>query len=144
MIHRKDIMKFKTHSDWELAVETSLQGYTFNSYEGLKKIFGPPIISRDDKVECEWVIELDNGDIATIYSWKEPYDECYKWHVGGHKKRVIYAVDDIIDEAELIDKKLGFECNECELYRKKEYFHHSELKKEYKICNECFDLLDNI
>ena len=120
------------------------QGYTFNSYEGLKKIFGPPIISRDVKVECEWVVEFENGDIATIYSWKEPYDECYKWHVGGHKKRVIYAVDDIIDEAELIDKKLGFECNECELYRKKEYFHHSELKKEYKICNECFDLLDNI
>ena len=48
-------MKFKTHSDWELAVDTSLQGHIFNSYEGLKKIFGAPIISRDDKVECEWV-----------------------------------------------------------------------------------------
>ena len=144
MLHRKDIMKFETHSDWELAVNTSLQGYIFNSYDGLKKIFGAPIISRDEKVECEWVIELDNGDIATIYSWKEPYDECHKWHVGGHKNRVVDIIDNIIDEVELIDKRLGFECNECELYKRKDSFHPSELKKDYTICNECFELLDNI
>ena len=137
-------MKFKTHSDWELAVDTSLQGHIFNSYEGLKKIFGAPIISRDDKVECEWVVELENGDIATIYSWKERYDECYKWHIGGHKKRVVDFIDDIIAEQELIDSKLGFMCDECDTYKKKEYFHNSELKKDYTICNKCHELLDNI
>tara|TARA_Y100001973_G_C5139794_1_gene302327 strand:+ start:518 stop:934 length:417 start_codon:yes stop_codon:yes gene_type:complete len=138
-------MKFKTHNDSGLTTGISLQGHIFNSYEGLKKIFGPPIISeRDDKIECQWIIELDNGDIASIYSWKEPYDKCYKWHVGGHKKRVIYTVDDIIEEAESINKKLGFLCNECDIYKKKDNFHHSEIKREYKRCNQCHDLLDNI
>lgn len=41
----------------------------------------------DDKVNFEWTCETDNGDVFTIYDWKEyrtiETDEEIEWHIGG-------------------------------------------------------------
>ena len=41
----------------------------------------------NDKVNFEWNCETDEGDVFTIYDWKEyrsiSKDEQIKWHIGG-------------------------------------------------------------
>lgn len=44
----------------------------------------------EDKVNFEWICETENGDIVTIYDWKEyrslGFDEEITFHLGGHRK----------------------------------------------------------
>ena len=45
-----------------------------------------------DKVNFEWVMETDNGDVFTVYDWKEyrslSGNEVVEWHIGGRSKDV--------------------------------------------------------
>lgn len=61
----------------------------------LKQILGHPIYSGndgEDKVNYEWEMETDNGDVFTVYDWKEyrPLDEheIVEWHIGGMNRAV--------------------------------------------------------
>ena len=44
----------------------------------------------EDKVNVEWICETENGDVVTIYDWKEGrtigVDEEVEFHLGGHHK----------------------------------------------------------
>lgn len=44
----------------------------------------------EDKVNVEWICETENGDVVTIYDWKEGrtigVDEEVEFHLGGHNK----------------------------------------------------------
>mgnify|MGYP003658316002 CR=1 FL=1 len=44
------------------------------------------------KVNFEWEMETSNGDVFTVYDWKEyrslSGNEVVEWHIGGHSKRV--------------------------------------------------------
>jgi hypothetical protein len=46
----------------------------------------------DDKVNFEWDCETEEGDVFTIYDWKEyrplGYDELIDFHIGGDNKIV--------------------------------------------------------
>jgi hypothetical protein len=46
----------------------------------------------EDKVNIEWVLEDENGNVITIYDWKQyrplSYDEKINWHVGGMEKNI--------------------------------------------------------
>tara|TARA_Y100000004_G_scaffold133796_1_gene151258 strand:+ start:300 stop:623 length:324 start_codon:yes stop_codon:yes gene_type:complete len=70
---------------------TCLQGTLWATKRELKSVFGKPLFESfyaDDKVLTEWVIEFEDGSVATIYDWKldEPLgmDDNYEWHIGGH------------------------------------------------------------
>lgn len=61
----------------------------------LRKIMGKPLyISNDgeDKVNYEWVMETNDGDVFTVYDWKEykvlDEHEIIDFHIGGHSKAV--------------------------------------------------------
>jgi hypothetical protein len=45
-----------------------------------------------DKVNIEWVLEDENGNVVTIYDWKEyrkiGMDEKIVWHIGGMSKEI--------------------------------------------------------
>ena len=47
---------------------------------------------KDEKVQYEWNCETEDGDVFTIYDWKEyrDYNEYTPivWHIGGHSKAV--------------------------------------------------------
>jgi hypothetical protein len=65
------------------------------SVNELTKIIGEPTYESndgEDKVNIEWELEDDNGDVITIYDWKEyrkiGYDEQIEWHVGGMSKNI--------------------------------------------------------
>jgi hypothetical protein len=83
------------HLPTTTANETSFHGTTFKAtpsqlieslgemdYEG----------SGDDKTSMEWIRELDNSDVFTIYDWKYyrkiGMDEEITWNIGGHNKTV--------------------------------------------------------
>ena len=56
----------------------------------LKAILGEPVFCDNDgsdKVNFVWNLESDNGDVFTVYDWKEyrpiSEDEIIVWHIGG-------------------------------------------------------------
>lgn len=96
-------MKFETgeHID---AAGTSLRGDVKTRKIDLIKVFGEPTYSTpsvDEKVTVEWIIQFENGTIATIYDWKR-YElgtpglfEEENYHIGGKK----YESVDLVKEA---------------------------------------------
>ena len=80
----------------KLANGTSFHNDVFNaSVSDLRKILGEPDYddnSGDDKVNFEWVMQTDNGNVFTVYDWKEyrilDEDEIIEWHIGGHNGSV--------------------------------------------------------
>jgi hypothetical protein len=63
----------------------------------LVRVLGEPTYQQntgDDKVNVEWVCERVNGDIITIYDWKEyrsiGADEEIEFHLGGHSGLITF------------------------------------------------------
>ena len=75
------------------------------SINDLISILGEPTIQDntwDDKVNFEWDCETEDGDVFTIYDWKEyrklDLDETIEWHIGAHSKSISNtAFDELID-----------------------------------------------
>jgi hypothetical protein len=72
----------------------------------LRKIMGKPLyISNDgeDKVNYEWAMETDNGDVFTVYDWKEykvlNEHEIIDFHIGGMSKAITEQAKNEIYEA---------------------------------------------
>jgi hypothetical protein len=72
---------------------TSFHGVTITtSIEKLTKVLGEPsyIGDYEDKVTVEWVCELEDGSIVTVYDWKEYRKisefENIEFHIGGMSK----------------------------------------------------------
>ena len=76
---------------------TSLRGYVGTTYDNLVNLLGEPLKGSDDgKTTCEWIIEFEDGAVATIYDWKQhetPKDHFY-WSVGGHNHKALEQVKD--------------------------------------------------
>lgn len=86
---------------------TSFYSDTFRaSVADIKQFCGEPAWennSGDDKVNFEWIMETDNGDVFTIYDWKEyrsiEETEIIEWHIGGHSNNVTdQALNEIATE----------------------------------------------
>lgn len=63
------------------------------SVRELKQILGEPTYEQntgEDKVNFEWVCQTQNGQMFTIYDWKEyreiGEDEQIEWHIGSPNK----------------------------------------------------------
>lgn len=75
---------------------TSFQGVTIlTSVQNLINTFGEPTVqdnTGEDKVNFEWDMETENGDVFTIYDWKEyrkiDLDEQIEWHIGSHSRDI--------------------------------------------------------
>ena len=75
---------------------TSFYNDTFHaSVTDLRQICGAPVCEDnlgDDKVNFEWIMETDSGDVFTIYDWKEyrilEETEIIEWHIGAHSESV--------------------------------------------------------
>lgn len=89
-------MKAQITNDPRVAAGTSLKGYVKTDISTLTTKLGLPRTghSGDGKVKCEWIIEFDNKEVATIYDWKTkeiPTAE-YEWHIGGKTSSVVEKV----------------------------------------------------
>ena len=78
---------------------TSFQNVTFEaSINQLIKILGEPTEednTGEDKVNFEWDMETDEGNVFTIYDWKEYRKisdiEVIEWHIGSFSKSTSIA-----------------------------------------------------
>ena len=85
---------------------TSFHDVTFEaSINQLIGIFGEPTIydNRGEyKCNFEWDLETFNGDVFTVYDWKEyrklEMDEVIKWHIGAFSRLVsLDAKEEIVN-----------------------------------------------
>ena len=80
-------MAKKTNSSTD---NTSFHGVTFRaSVNQIISAFGEPTIqdnTGEDKVNFEWDMETEDGEVFTIYDWKEyrklNLDQKVEWHIG--------------------------------------------------------------
>lgn len=81
-------MEYKTHNQDDLIDTngTHLIDTIDLPYSEILQAFGTPLTGNFDKVQAEWTIQFDDGEVATIYDWKEnrPYWGVTDWHIGGH------------------------------------------------------------
>jgi hypothetical protein len=103
-----------SHVDGSKATGTSWHGAVVKaSVNELTGILGDPsCVSNDgaDKTNFEWWMEATNGDVFTIYDWKEyrklTDDEPIEWHIGCHTSWIGASVSNLI-MAELVRKEVG-------------------------------------
>ena len=88
--------------------EKSANGTSFHNHvikaskSQIVKAIGEPDYEEEimEKVQNEWVCETDNGDVFTIYDWKEyrSYDDnkIIEWHIGGHNSQITKQAQDEI------------------------------------------------
>ena len=83
-------MAKKTYQDTD---GTSFHGVTIRAtVDQLTKAFGEPYDSNsgEDKVNFVWDMENNEGEVFTIYDWKEyrvlKSDEIVTWHIGAKSK----------------------------------------------------------
>ena len=95
-------MKYTTKS----ASGTSFHNDTvMTSVTDLRKVLGSPMYEQNDgsdKSNFDWVMETENGDVFTVYDWKEyrklKEDEIIGWHIGGHSGLITAeAVNELAD-----------------------------------------------
>jgi len=81
---------------------TCLQGYITTEYDTLVEKLGEPILgaSGDGKVSAEWIIKFGDGQVATIYDYKEPSTpkDTYDWHIGGNNRQVVKRIEEILED----------------------------------------------
>lgn len=80
---------------------THYQGEIDIKYDEIVAVIGNPCHDGDGyKVDAEWVLEFEDGTLATIYNWKDGKNylgdmghnvkQICNWHIGGHDQ---YAID---------------------------------------------------
>ena len=94
---------FHTHNDRQININgTCLQGYVDQNYNVLVQLFGKPMYWGGPKVQWEWQILFKDGEVATIYDWKNYHihkpEEVTNWHIGGNNPVVVTRVKNIISE----------------------------------------------
>lgn len=100
-------MNFKVNTDYMIANGTSLQGYVRTSYDRLVSLLGEPD-RGSGKITAEWIVEFEDGTVATIYDWKEystPLGS-YDWHIGGHDQKAVDRVHLILGYSQFYYKLL--------------------------------------
>ena len=94
----------------ESATQTSFHKVTITTtVNELTRVLGEPTYQTndgEDKTNFEWVCETIDGDVVTIYDWKEyrsiGKDEEIEFHLGGHS--LIHTLDGKDELLRLLEK----------------------------------------
>ena len=102
-------MNFKTHNEDETidCCGTSLMGHIDAGYSELIEAFGNSSEYFDNyKSDAEWMVRFDDGTEVTIYNYKDgknycgasglPRTEIRDWHVGGHSKKAVELIKQVL------------------------------------------------
>ena len=85
-------------------------GEVIVDYSVLVEKFGPPKPGSDNyKTDVEWYIEFEDGNVATIYNWKDGHNyrgeeglhhtDIKEWHIGGRCESVTTWIRDYLYNA---------------------------------------------
>lgn len=77
---------------------TGLQGYVDIEFDELVKVFGEPEFFQGVKMQAQWAIKDQDGNVITIYDYKEshPPQEHIHWHVGGRDEKAVRSLKNIL------------------------------------------------
>ena len=107
----RDAVTMKPLDDWTKINGTHKQGGFIMPYSVLVDALGEPhqrfTPETGDKVDVEWAFEFGNGDVVTVYNWKngkvylgddgyEPH-QMTEWHVGGLFQSVLHSLTEEIN-----------------------------------------------
>ena len=95
-------MRFIKTKDLKKTEKTGRIGTLEASYDEIIEELGEPCFgeSPDNKIRAEWVLQFENGMVATIYDYKEydiPLEEVTSWSIGGHKAEVADLVTELFE-----------------------------------------------
>ena len=82
------------------------QDVIFATPNELRHILGEPAYEQNDgtdKVNMEWYIQMNDGNMFTVYDYKEykplhPNDRV-EWHIGGHDRFSTHLAKTLLEEA---------------------------------------------
>tara|TARA_Y100001963_G_scaffold135231_1_gene196642 strand:+ start:350 stop:739 length:390 start_codon:yes stop_codon:yes gene_type:complete len=113
-VNRNGDFKFVTHNhvkDIDV-MGTSLMGYLKDiDFYRLIEVFGRPHDADGYKSDAGWDIEFDDGEVATIYNWKNGLNyvgaigkhhgmqltDMTEWNVGGRDDKVVDRLMSMLD-----------------------------------------------
>jgi hypothetical protein len=85
---------------------TSFLGEINIDYEKIQKLFGEPTKGDGDKTDAEWEIKFEDGQVATIYNYKNgkvykgkkglTVTEIIDWHIGGKNNIVLDRIRELL------------------------------------------------
>ena len=106
-------MLYKTHNETDdIDIDfTSLKGSIKTSYNNILNKLGPSQKDFDNfKVDAEWTIKWEDGEIATLYNWKNGRNYCgdygdrlediMDWNIGGFNYDVVGRLHNILNPNE--------------------------------------------
>ena len=75
----------------KIANGTSFHDHTFTAtVDDLRNVLGQPKFESNDgqdKCNFDWIMETEDGEVFTVYDWKEyrqlDENEDIEWHIGG-------------------------------------------------------------
>ena len=75
----------------KIANGTSFHDHTFTAtVDDLRNVLGQPQFESndgEDKNNFDWIMETEDGEVFTVYDWKEyrqlDENEDIEWHIGG-------------------------------------------------------------
>ena len=106
-------MQFITHNEDDSINSnmTCLRGSITTSYANLVEVFGEPLKEGFDdyKSDAEWVVQFEDGLVATIYNYKNGINYCgtehgtptqyiKDWNIGGHDTAVVAYIKEALKE----------------------------------------------
>jgi hypothetical protein len=106
-------MQFITHNEDDSIITnmTCLRGHITTSYANLVDVFGEPMKDGFDdyKSDAEWIVQFEDGLVATIYNYKNGINYCGSeqgtpthmikdWNIGGHDVAVVTYIKDALKE----------------------------------------------
>ena len=106
-------MQFITHNEDDLIRSngTCRRGSITTSYANLVDVFGEPLKDGFDdcKSDAEWIVQFEDGLVATIYNWKDGINYCgtehgtptmsiREWNIGGYDTAVVAYIKDALKE----------------------------------------------
>ena len=109
-------IKFVTHNeDAQISVGgTHFVGGVICSYDKLVQVFGEPLEGHY-KTDAEWYLKFPDGEIGTIYNWKNGKNYCgddgldveeiTTWHIGGRSEVVDTKINLLVGNIPLGNKK---------------------------------------
>tara|TARA_R100000808_G_scaffold14980_1_gene35026 strand:- start:1231 stop:1533 length:303 start_codon:yes stop_codon:yes gene_type:complete len=100
-------MNYLTHNDKEINfMGTSYVGEIIVNYNKLVDVFGKSQSWDDYKTDAHWTIEFEDGEIATIYNWKNGVNYLGKegsstskikeWNIGGRSSDVVERIKSLL------------------------------------------------
>ena len=110
---KEKIVQYITHNEDD-SINTNmtcLRGHINTSYANLVDAFGEPLKEGFDdyKSDAEWVVQFEDGLVATIYNYKNGINYCgsehgtptqyiKEWNIGGHDVAVVAHIKDALKE----------------------------------------------